>query len=82
MSGSLHSDPAPAGVSQKAHELWEGTRTGLEQGTEVVKTGFQKASTSVREVGRLGREPAPGAGAPATNGSAAWENSTYDSPRR
>jgi hypothetical protein len=65
--------PASAAVGQKAQQLWDGTRNGIEQGKEVMRTGFQRASTSVRGwIDRLRGEPG-------SSSDAAWENGTYDS---
>jgi hypothetical protein len=69
-------DPAAPGVSQKAQQIWEDTRNGLEQGRQVVKTGFQKAGTSVRGwFERLRRDSS----APR---SEAWGSGTYDPSAR
>jgi hypothetical protein len=39
--------PAATAVSATAQQAWEGTRTGWNQGTRAVKSGFSKASTTV-----------------------------------
>jgi hypothetical protein len=67
----------PAPVSQKAQQAWQGTRTGLKQGTDVVKTGLSKASTTVGgwllRAGGANQTPAT-APKPPTSGPSTWEN--------
>jgi hypothetical protein len=68
--------PTANAFGQTAQHLWDGTRHGIEQGKEVVKTGFQRAGTSVRGwFDRLRGEES-------TNNSGAWEDGVYDSSNR
>lgn len=68
-------------LSNTAQQALEGTRTGWNQGTKAVKTGFSKASTAVGGwLLRAGKATsAPATTAPQTSGPSTWERGTYDS---
>lgn len=69
------------GIGQRAQQVWEGTRQGIETGKEAVKTGFHKATDTVG--GWINKARQGSVGAPSRdNNPPSWENGTYDSTRR